>query len=334
MLIDVSGPSGPDLTVVYVNDFGDNYHSEYDKATTELEMKARKIRRRYKHIVEYIRAKAVYDEYMAVMEERHGGKLLFDLKRKSDHFEEFIPPKPRIKGNGFTKELKKRKIFLPRANFDDIDMDEVYRIAIAQHPNENARFVVNNSIRDKDAEAIVEKEFSTVRFNAGKFISSDNIDYLEEYFEKKKRANDAKKKRKSGDAYSIDLDRLMSADWDRDDESNVRDTWDEDDVVMYRGLYVKRGTVKELELYKKIAEYGWDTLKIMKHKGSSSRTRKIAAKDMKVKKIKKKKEKKRNEKMQEAFIDSLMDDSNYGSFEEYEKDMQNFTSSNIFGGGL
>ena len=77
------------LQTVYVTDFGDNYHRTEDEPSSELEKEARRIRRRYKSIADYMAALAIYNEYMAMLAVKHGSPQLLKIKIDNDAIDVF-----------------------------------------------------------------------------------------------------------------------------------------------------------------------------------------------------------------------------------------------------
>lgn len=82
--------------VIYVQDFGDDYHHSKDHQE-ELAKKARSILSQYYNPNEYNEALEVYNEYMDILYSKYGGKKRFKLLKKAKRIYEFIPAKPKLK---------------------------------------------------------------------------------------------------------------------------------------------------------------------------------------------------------------------------------------------
>lgn len=308
------------LTEVYVVDFGDNYHRLSDEPSTELEREARKIRRKYKNIAEYMNALAVYREYMALLALKHGGPELFKIKLKNDLIEDFVPPKPTLKKNKINKLLLKKKIIVSRAKVNKIDKEKLEEIIKSNEENKlplRPDLVKVKEKVDPVAKKIIKKDdFNKVSLKKVKNIS--HIDFLEEYFRTKN-----KMENKDKESTHISLSKIASGEY----EDLIKDTREEDEVIFYRGNYMNRETVQDLQMYQQLGELGWNSLKIMKDKGVSKRITKILKNQNKKNKKKKKKKKKKVD----DFLVQVMVDNDYDSFEEYEREMLDFTAKNIFG---
>ena len=136
------------LFEVYVNDFGDNYHRCSSEPSTELERSAKKIRRRYKNINDYMVGLRVYDEYMNKLAEKHGNMELLKIKIRNEMIDEFIPAKPRMRNNFTNKFLIKNKIILSKTKYLYPD-EEVIDNLIALNIKEEVQEFKSSKITDK-----------------------------------------------------------------------------------------------------------------------------------------------------------------------------------------
>jgi hypothetical protein len=310
------------LETVYVSDFGDNYHRTDDEPTTDLEKAARKIRRRYKNIADYMGALAVYNEYMAMMMMKHGGPQLFKIKLRDEVIDDFIPAKPRMKNTAHNKILLKKKIMVSSINVNKINHE---KLEAAIESNEDMlqgdeEIVGDTETKDPVAKRLI-KEGHFDRIKIGKVKEINNIDFLEEYFRTKNVA-----KAEEAIERSIPLSKIVSGEYD----NMVTDTTEQDDIIYYRGAYMNRATVNDLRVYQDLGERGWNSIKLMKEKGVSKRITKIVENQNKKNKKKNKKSSKKKSKNDDFFV-KVMSDNNYDSFGDYQQDMMNFTASNVLG---
>lgn len=310
------------LFEVYVVDFGDNYHRTDDEPSSELERAARKIRRRYKNIHDYIDALAVYREYMAYMMLRHGGPDLFKIKLREDLIPDFIPPKPRMKNTPFNKTILKKGIVLSRVDTKHLNEDLLEQtVQLLSQDVEDDGLIIDTETKVKPVDKMLKRGEITPKVEMKKIRHISSIDYLEEYFRNKNFVA-AKKKEKEKDEGLIPLTDIVSGKALED----LNDTTEQDDIIFYRGNYMNREAVDELQLYQKLGELGWNAVKIMKDHKVSGRITKIVKNQKKENKKKKKKMMKGND-----FMVHVMEDAGYDSFGDFERDMLNMTSDNVFG---
>lgn len=307
------------LNNVYVQSFNDNYHSHSDEASSELEKEARKIRRRYRRYTDYTEAYAVYTEYMTQLIEKHGGYEMFKIKLKGGVIRDFIPAKPRLKATAKNKIMEKNKIVISEINMNKTDMDEV--IAEAQKRMDYDVNVLYVPVEEggKKYDKIIDESLKGNPYSLSRKQLQDinNLDFIEEYFLKKNEKE--KKDKEQKESKKITLADLMSGDYE--DEN---DTSDKDEVIFYKGRYLTREAVEELQLYDTMSELGWNSLKLMKSKSGNKKIAKILKEEEKRKKKKNKKKKGKG-----SFMEVVIGD-NYDSFEQFEEEMLNFNMANIF----
>lgn len=312
------------LKNVYVNDFGDNYHRTEDEPSTELESAARKIRRRYKNITDYMTALVTYQEYMALLAMKHGGPQLFKIKQENDLIDDFIPSKPRMKDNAHNKMLLKNKIMLSRVNVNKVNYEALEESAREYGEAEkDGDLIIDTTIKDPVASKVIK---SGLNARGVPTLSSQiqTINFLEEYFMNKNK--NIVPGKLDDDDVNISITRIMSEEFD----DMVEDTSEEDDVIFYQGNYMNRRTVEDLRVYQDLGERGWNAVKLMKHKGVSKRVTKIVKNQNKTNNKKSKKDKK-NKRKNDDFLVSVMLDNEHDSFKDFEEDMLNFSAKNIFG---
>lgn len=306
---------------VYVQDFDDNYHRTSDQPSSELEREARRIRRRYRRISDFVYAKAIYNEYMEYMFLKHGGKDLFKIKLEDDLIDDFIPAKPRLRNSAHLRSLAKRKIIT-----SNVDLGRINKVAVSEladlynGENDSPDPVIDErDFMNKDVFKIAKK----INLNQTTKISASAMDpfaYLEEYFKgKNKMIKETQDK---------ELSKLTVTDIIEGNYEMIEDTEEESATVFFNGQYMRREIVDELRTYNRLGELGWDHIKLMKHKGVSNKITKIARKQDKRNK-KKKKGKKEKRKQQDDFIMQTIFDNDM-SFADFKKDMEDGSFNNIF----
>lgn len=298
------------LFTSHVLDYGDNYHRQTGEPSSELEREARKIRRRYRQQHEYLKALAVYNEYMSLIIEKNGGKQLFKLQFKDGLITDFIPHKPRMKNTKLNRALEKYKIIIsdPAKNVD-IDYESAKAIANQQKP-----VWIEFS---EDSDSVAEKMITGgLSLTSTTFNANDPIDYLEAYFAKKRTTE----KDKNKVVKNPSLTDLLTDNTDDDYEENM------DDIVYYRGSMMNRGNVQQLARMEELNSLGWNSLKIMKQKNANGSITKI----LKKKKKRAKKDKKKRKAYNSFMVNVMGDNNDFDDFDMFENDMLNFTSKNIF----
>lgn len=319
------------LFEVYVLNYDDNYHRDENAPTTEFEREVRKIKARYRDITKYNGAMALYNEYMSYLQEKHGGPDLYKLKKKAGLIDDYIPPKPRIKNTRELRYLKKNKIIIGTVGRYLIDDDRFDDIIDMYSEDIDVDNITVNQSKDKFAEKISEdiNPNRSIKIKSQSF--KDDYDYLDYYFKNKNVSSKKKKGKKNK------KDRLLISDFMRDDyidriygdEPDMEDS--DQGMALYNNLLLSSGTVKELDVYHKLNEIGWNSYKLMK-KGEFS---KRITNAFKPPKKKKKKKKNKGSDMYDGLLIDIMTDNGFDtddldSFAEFQKEMLNMTSENVF----
>ena len=325
------------LFEVYVLDFDDNYHRSENSPTTEFEKEVRKIKARYRDINKYNGAMTIYYEYMAYLEDKHGGPELFKIKKKSGLIDDYIPPKPRIKGTKELKFLKKNKIILGtvgRFLIDDEKLDDIIKF---YSDDMNVDNITVEQSRDKTAEKILDGGTSKKYKNIKSQSFKDDFDYLDYYF-KNKNFNPKKNKKNKKNKKKNKKDKLLISDFMRSDYEDYfydKDSYMEDSdqgMAIYNNLLLSTGTAKELDVYHKLNDIGWNSYKLMKKGEFSTRVTKMFKPPKKKKKNKKKS--KYNNGYDGLLIDIMTDNGfdtdDMDSFADFQREMLNMTSANVF----
>jgi hypothetical protein len=315
------------LLEVYVQDFGDNYHRFNDEPSSELEREARRIRRRYKDITDFLKAVTIYNEYMSLLAKKYGGVEILKLKIKYNQVTEFIPPKPGLKLNELNKFSLKNNIIISKRRSYDINeetLDKIENLYVPENEKnkEGVVRVFGSKNVDKKKKKIVKKLIRKGEIKSSRKISlkniSNSIEFLEEYFRTKNSGNYKKE--------SDDTVFSLSDYCDGTFAKKLRDTREEErEVVFFRGQYMNKESMDEVSIYRELGKLGWNSVKLMRKAGVSKRISKIF-KDEK----KKKKKKKKDAYNQDNLIVQLMTDGGYDSFEDFQAEMESFTVADIF----
>lgn len=331
MKIDIKRPdSGPNLRQqklmeVYVHDFGDNYHRLDNEPSNELERRIRSLKRRYKKPWEFREAYADYCEYMDYLYELHGGKEVFKLKYKNGAITEFVPYKPKLKGTPLNKFILKNKIVVSRVDRNMIDEEKIDRIIEEQSStydkNDEANVVFGKPNIDKKVEdAILKRRIGGIMdYKKNTTMHMSDVDYLDEFFKLKNKKKDKHKKHKeSNESVYPSLTDYITGDY----LDMIDDTTDDDQVILYGGSYITQRALEDVDVYYKLNELGWNSYRLMRRAKGNKHIAKMFKKE---EKRKKKKQKKHNN-----FLVEVMTDGGYDSYEEFEREMLDFTSKNMF----
>ena len=316
IMMEVTIGAPENIFEVYVNDFGDHYHRSSDAPLTKLEQEAMQIRRRYKNVLEFINAVNIYREYIEQLLNKYGNIKLLKLLIKNKTIEEFIPPIPRMKNTKFNKYILKHRILISTVDTSDIS-DDVLEMMDSQEITDPRVEFKASKIKDEKILEFIQEDINS--FSSKKFKNITSIDYLEEYFRNKNKSKNKNEERKLPS-----VTELLSGKY----KNKYEDTSEDDEIIFYRGQYLKRSTADELMMYNNLSQLGWDGIKIMKRSGASKKATKLLKEQLK--KDKKKKKKNKKEKAVDDFLVKIMGDNDYDDFEEFEKDMLNMKSSNIF----
>ena len=148
------------------NEFeGEDYYSL--GATVDLRViEAQKIRRKYRNYFDYVAALESYNEYMNFLIDKYGSLSIIKNSVKVGLFEDFIPPKPKLKTNSQNKEFLRSKIVPSRQINMEFDSSTVREIADSLYPitkselsniNEDDRFKKPNKKFKKTIKRALEK---------------------------------------------------------------------------------------------------------------------------------------------------------------------------------
>ena len=311
---------------VYVNDFDDNYHRMSNEPSSELERSARRIRRRYKNIMQYLEAVDIYNEYMEYMYLKHGGKDLFKIKLQGEAIDDFVPSKPRMKNNAKNRRLLKDKIVISQVNLKSVTREKIQNFVEEMEDTlpEDNNLVIDTS---KPLNKVEKKTLKNINLNSLKSKQikghTSSLEFLEEYFQNET----ARKKTQEEEALNaISVTDILSG---KVDHLLYADEEDDNDVIYYQGNYMKRSAVNEIKIYEKLGEFGWDSVKLMKRGGVASKfTKHIERRNKRLKKKDKKGKKKKRD--NDDFILHTVMGTDHDSFEDFEKEMMQFTADNIF----
>lgn len=323
-----SGKKGPDVGLIFVNDFNDGYHKLNTDPSNDLERAVRKIRRKYRAFDDYKRALSIYFEYMDTLANKYGGHDHFKIRMESNTIFEYIPPLPKLKKNPINDFITENKILISDPNrvvYSD-ELLEEYETEFEDELTENT-ILGNEIIKNKDDKLLdkIVKKGIYGKIDAKRMREVDAVDILASYFDssssKKNKGNKKKDKKKYEMPSITDIieDRVV-------DE-------DEQEAIFYRGRLMTSEELSQMKLYQELNKYGWNSLALMKQgeRGSSSSALASVLRDEEYKKKREKKNKKKGKGSKAAndFLVKMMGD-NDESFEDFEESMLNFTINNIF----
>lgn len=328
MVIDTGGrksKNNVDMGLVYVNDFGDNYHKLDNEPTTELEKEARKIRRRYRSFKEYKKAYAVYIDYMNQIENKYGNDKYFNLRMKTGTIDDFIPPLPKMKKNNKINDfIVENGVVISDTSLKmtvDDELVEKYEQDNFDETEEPEGHIVEKN-NDKVLSKIVEKGLHNK--NTFKLGSNNALELLAKFFEKKEAEDLTPEKDKEEADGEIVLSDFIDGAYDKTD--------DDESYVWYRGKILSGDDLKEMQLYNKFSECGWNSLAMMKKISSNNNLQVSSILRENKRKEKLSKKQKKRQKASKAAGDFLvkMIGENDESFSNFEDEMLDFSIQNVF----
>lgn len=313
----------PNQRTVYVQDYGDNYHRLDIDPSSELEAAARQIRRRYRRMGDYMKAVAVYNEYMTSLYEKYGGKYFFDLRYDEELIEDFVPAAPRMKNTPRNKTILKRRIIVSDIDVTKIDNERLDQLVeeYSEQTNLKELTISERDTPDKEVRKIIKDiSFGPIK---PKITQVDSLDYLDAYFKSKNKIMDEKREEKIA---SISLSDIIDGNYE------IEST-DEDEIasVYYNGKYIRKNLADDLQLYTQLGKMGWDHIKLMKRKGVSGRVTKLAIKEEKRKRKRGKNKKNRKKETDDLLMESIFDNGgNHESFGDFQKELEDMSAENVF----
>ena len=316
---------GPDVGIIYVNDFGDGYHKLSTDPSNDLERAVRRIRRRYRAFDDYKKALTIYYEYMDTLVAKYGGHKQFQMRIESNTVFEFIPPFPKLKKNPINDFITEHKILISDPNRVTYDNEvlEAYESLYEEELTKNT-VMSNTIIEDKDDELLkkIVKKGIYGKIDAKRMREVDAVDLLASYF----RSDNTKKGKEKNDKCE-ELPSVTDIIEDRVVEEK------EEEVIFYKSRLMTSEEIAQMKLYREMNKYGWNSLALMKQSSRDSSSSTIASvlKDEVCRKKREKKAKKKGKASKAAndFLIKMMGD-NDETFEGFEESMLNFTVNNIF----
>ena len=329
------------IHVSYLQSFGDNYHREKGDITTEEEQEARSLKRRYPQYTDYCDAMAIYNDYMEKLYEKYGGKEVFKVLEKYGKIVEYVPPEPKIKPTAVNKSFQKHQVVLSpksksKENFVDIISMTIEEICNFMNtvidPNEELQIKRFDKDKAKKStlEMIEESKHGNTRFAKArdKAMLNGGMDFIMDYFDTKSKYEKEKELEEEYDD-NVTLQDLLDDNFIT--EEDLKNNSDE--MIWYNGMMIKKSAVEEDSIYRRLNEFGWNTKKIYRNTvvdGKRGIAYELLKRADKKEKKKLKKEGKKN-KVKDDFMSTLIFDSSYDSFSDFQDDMLNMTAANIFG---
>ena len=334
----------PELMNVYVRSFNDSYHTdEADIEYRELENEVRNISSRPRRLSEYYRSINIYDAWMDHLYKKYNGKRMFKIMYKNDLVKDYVPSKPRLKSK-YLKECAKRGISIAEPSKNDrIDADEI-RHQFYEDLGESPEDVIESIEYDtapmkKKERKLIEKAWDDA-FKINKRKKSklkgaayaSEVNFITEFLSVKhsERYDHPKKKKKGKNSdkggYRMMLSDFLDADWEKNLERTKNPS--DEEMMDYNGILLTQADAEQMNVYKRLAELGWNTYHMMKRAGYSKRQ---AARigNKKVKKKKKSKKEKYIDSQVGFVLDDLVSDIGYDSYEEFSMDMLDMTWDHV-----
>ena len=284
---------------------------------------------------------------MEYLTEKYGGEVLFNLKLKAGMIEDYVPAKPRMKSKRL-RELYKRGIINcepdPRLarSFDEIEEWAAENMMPQDTDEEN--YVFSKKERNyaiKTRIDSIESGMSNLKRYRSMHPLRDDVDFMAEFFmmkndskkkNKKKHGKKHKKKNKKKKGYKYSYDSYKKRRVTLTDlaKGNYRPADIDDNLGKYNSILLSSNDISNVELYHELHKLGWNSYKLMKRGHVPDRIKKQFKKATK-------KDKKKNKKLDiqigddyDALIDSILEDGGYDNFAEYQRDMLDMTSTNVF----
>ena len=304
---------------VYVTDFGDDYHKTI-VASTELEAAARKIRRRYKRIDEYLEALTIYNEYMEHVYSLFPSRKLAKMNIQRGLVNMYLPAKPRMKNNLAYKMYQKGIIISDEKAH--VNSDELEKVLDDIRENtKHAEVVIKEELADtKETRKLMRgigASFTAKKKGPGKVT---DYDLLTKFFMQNQSDNTEK------EGYREEIVPMSDIISDRYYDY-VDETEDEDEIINYRGRYLTRAKANELSVFEGLGVHGWDNIKLMRARGASKTVTKLAEREAKAERKRRKRRKKNDD-----YILGVAgtNGGDFESFKEYEDEMLNMSIDSYF----
>lgn len=346
---DIDRYDDPSLYEVYVQTYNDSYHSdESDEMYRDLENEVRNMSSRPRRLTDYYKSIDLYNRWMEHLYEIHGNKNIFKFKYKAGMIKEYVPAKPRLKSK-FLRACAKKGILLsemplkkPKIDWKGL-RDKFYEDRGIDPEEVVSKISYDTKPPSKKERKFVEKvlddalNLTNIKSKSKKFkhsVYSSDIDIINEYISmrnggesfgtgKKKGKKKSKKKHKEYKFRRM-LTHYLSDDWEKNIESYEPK---EDPVSDYNGILISQTDAKEMEIYKLMADNGWNTYKMMKRAGYSKRQ--IGMFSNKKKKKKKSKKRKKIDSQIGMVLDDMVIDLGYDSYDEFSEDMLDMSWAHV-----
>jgi hypothetical protein len=319
--IEIIDPNDSIFTV-YVNDFNDGYHDLHTEVT-ELEIKVKSLKNKYRYVNEYNAAVNVYFEYMFYLYNKYGGEARFNILLNAEEIPEFVPQKPKLKNTKMNKYIMKKGIVLsrkksmsPTSNINDY-LEEVKEFNDDDIINEEFEFVkkIDNTKFDINAKEIGRKS------KRSEFLNHMDIYFSDRYKQEEKKS---KIKMKPPSLYDV-----MNNTKRYQRYLKKLSKQEEDELLMIDNNFISKKDVETYAFSKELKDAGWNSYKIIKNmKGENNTLVRILKRNNKKRKEETKRSKKKKKKVK-SFLDTVIDYGEYDSFADFEKEYKQFTSSNI-----
>jgi len=174
------------------NEFEDGDYYALGVTEDPIVIEAQKIRRKYRNYFDYNDAMDRYNKYMNYLVDKYGSLSIIRNSVKVGLFEDFVPPKPKLKMNRMNKEFLRSKIVPSKSINMEFDGTAIKEIAESIYPidknnmigiDENDRFKKPNKKFKKTIKRAIEKISGISRQNNLYRSNSINqgVDFIIEY---------------------------------------------------------------------------------------------------------------------------------------------------------
>lgn len=317
------------LMDVYVLDYDDGYHQQLNEPVSDLEREVRNLKGRYRDIIKFNEALIIYDEWMDYLAEKYHGHDMLKKMIKNGIVSDYVPRKPRLKNNKALKYLYKHKIMVSSSSNNLIREDNLDDYLDEFYPDMETTHTEIIVMKDKLAKSLARDIDHSPYFKS--FSYSSDAEYLESYFANKNKSRKKSKKdnkKKYKEKYKTEPVLIKDVINGYYDPSNGEES-DNSYATPYGTLLLSGSRTREMEMYHRLNDAGWNSYKIMKNSKCSKRERNLFKPIKKAKKGKKAKKAMRELGVEDTLV-QIFEDMGYDDYEDYAKEMLNMTSADVF----
>ena len=257
------------------NNFDDDYY-ERSFAESKLQLKVKKIRRKYNDFFQWQEAIGIYNEYMQEMVNKWGSMSIIENSLENETMPDFIPTKPKLKNNKKNREFirtgkmpTRRVVELPLSN------DDMIALARQSFPGQMGEDIsIDDTVKLSKAEkAAYERmqkssERRERRQNMYRSVgSSRGTDFIVEYLNQAKNgvynSSGIRKKNIFDDESTSLVDKAKELEHILTTPQYILDEENATETNLVYGRIVKRKDQEQIEIYKILYEQGFNVIKSM-----------------------------------------------------------------------